>query len=341
MPVPQNFSIVEQHPRFQAMSLSQQNKVRRDWIQDTLRYSNRPKDPVLEKHLEDEAFKGAPEFARPYQPSWKERHPSLYAARATAIGTPMKVLETSQQVVANLLDPILKGKRYPATLGGLLQSLKEPFQKTGETMTSQREDTELPGGEITRTITDPLMYTGLGELAATKMAARAAERLASGVKLLPKLGRKAAGEVTRKALTSPGTAEWVSEIPRSWSTWNEPQRAVYKMFMQEGTQHIPKEQLKRVAETLTNAGPEQGASALKILREGNKNKIRSLISWAEQPSWGRKAIKGAKQTAKVAQPGATGIGVEVGGAGKTVAEEISQPGNLADYIQQMMETPTL
>ena len=338
MAVAANFGLIENDPQWKELTLPEQNQIRRAWVGRRMAVSNRPSDAGLQQKLEAEAFQGAPEFARPYKPSWKERHPSLYAAGETAYGVPMKTLETLQQTVANLLDPILKGKRYPATFGGLLQSLREPFQKTGEFMTGEREATELPGGEVSRIVTDPLMYTGLGEIAAAKMAARGAP---AGVKMLPKLGRKAVGEVTRKALTSPGTSQWVSEIPRSWSTWNEPQRSIYKLFMQRGQQHLPKEQLQRVAETLTNAGPEEGRAALKILSEGDKNKIRSLSSWAEQPSWGRKALKGAKPAGKAAQPGATGVGPEVGGAGKTVVEAINEPEGYADILRQMMEEPSL
>jgi len=314
------------------LTLPEQNEIRNEWVARLVTASNKVRDPAFRKSLEDEAFADAPEFARPYQPSWKERHPSLYAAGATAVGTPMKVLETPQQIVANLLDPILKGKRYPATFGGILAALKEPFQKTGEWMGSQREETELPGGGVTRMVTDPLMYTGLGELAATRMAARAAP---PGVKMLP-LGRKAAEKIG-KIFMKPGLEQWVGEIPRSWATWDQPNRQLYSQIMQMGQQYIPKDQLQRVAETIVNVGPEQGAQAVKILREGNTNRIRSLVSWAEMPSWSRKVLKGGK---KAAQAGVAD-GEEVGGAAKTVVEEASQPGDWANYLQKMMETPTL
>lgn len=331
----ENFAIIENAPKWQELTLPEQNKIRRSWVVWRMSVSNRPRDPILRKQLETEAFASAPEFTRPLAPSWRERHPSLYALGATAVGTPVRLLETPQQLVASLVDPILRGKRYPATFGGVLQALREPFQRTGEWMVGEREETELPGREITRVLTDPLMYTPLGELAAARLAAKAAP---VGVKMIPPLGRRAVARETKAILTRPGLAEQLGEIPRSWATWSPESRGIYSQIMKVGQRYIPKDQLQRVAETLVNAGPEQSAVGVKILQEGNLNKIRSLIGWAESPAWSRKALRGVKKVKEIVPP-PTGKGPAE--AAKSIAEEISQPGSYADYLAAMMEIPTL
>lgn len=334
MALAENFAIIENDPDWKELTLPEQNQIRREWIIKRQSVSNRSRDPALRKQLETEAFAGAPEFARPLDPDFWERNPRLTGALKTAYGVPMKLLETPQQLVANIINPALRGERYPATFGGALQSLIEPLKRTGEWMTSQREETELPGGEISRFVTDPLMYTGVGELAAVRAAKRG---IPAGVKAIPSLGKKAAERELKATLSKPGLSQIIEEIPRSWATWDLENRSLYTQIMQRGQQHIPKEQLQRVAETIVNAPPEEAKAAFQLLQSGKPNDLRKLVAWTEAPYWKRKILgKAGKGGSAVKTP----TGAAEGG-GKTVVEEMNQPGGLADYMERLMTAPSL
>jgi hypothetical protein len=245
------------------------------------------------------------------------RHPGLVGGAKAVGGAVMKGLELPQQMVANVLAPAIRGEK--ATPG---EALTKPFERTARWIRGESEPTELPGGEISRMVTDPLMYTGVGP--AVK-AARYAKNIPAGVRAIPPLvGKAAAGELAG------GLAPQVAlEIPRSWATFSPVQRVAYRRVMTLGRQWFQPDELKEVAETIANLGEHQAAGALKNL--GNvqdRNAARSILKWARQKSWERpptwvkgkpkeEAVKAAEAAQQATPPpgaAATGAGVAPTGA---------------------------
>jgi len=332
MKVPNTFAEIESDPDFSRLPYNEQNQLRDDWIRLRLRVSGKPRDESYFTQLQEEAYKNAPDFAKPQKPGFAARHPRVTAFFKTLYGAPMKALETPQQLVANLIDPIFSGDKPKSVKEALIR----PFQRTGEWMVGEREETELPGGAITRVATDPLSVIPLVQSVRAIGAGREAVRQFGKGALAPKELKEFIRGYREKLLRSPtrvaAEKEIFKEIPRSWATFSPEQRQIYKDIISAGQRYVPKEELQPIAETLANATKGEAAQAIRILQGGNMNKINSLKAWANRAEWKRgKFGQPLKAAPQATPPGGTA----------SVVEEATSPGTWADYINKMMQSPEL
>jgi len=339
MPLPDTFGPIRSHPRWAELSLPEQNQIREAWAQSRLLASDDPRNPKLYKSFLDEAYLDAPEWAKPMQ-SLTPGKIRWSALKGTAgefgkefIGAGGRVLGVPQQFVANLIEQGVGGfSGYEApekSLKGAVETVTRPFKRTYETAMRLRPPTELsetPGLEILgETVTDPLMYVGVGLLPRIRDARKFALLRKAGVtKAIPSLYGKESREALRTAThLPPSVFSEIGELPRSWATFSPQQQSLYKQVISLGKANIPRDQLKRVAETVAN-NPDEGEKVLGLLKAGKDKGIESIISWAESASWKRPTIRGR------IKPPTSGIKAPL------PAGDINEPGYLADSIEAIV-----
>jgi len=339
MPLPEMFDVIRNDPEWREFTIPEQNLMREKWVTKRLIAAGKSQDQAYKKTLIDEAYRDAPEWSKPVQPmtegeaAWKGVKGTAGQMLGEAWGGAMRTLRTPQQLVANLLEQTMGGFTGYEKPTSPLEALVRPFKRTAETHMGTREPTKLTErGEgfletMGEAITDPLMYTGVGLAPRVRDISRLAQlRKAGVVKAVPPLyGREARAAGKAATLLKPGMMGELEAIPRGWATMTPQQQSLYKQVMQIGRPHFDKTQLQRVAETVANAAPEEAQPILEALASGNKNRIRSILTWTESPMWKKNVFKSGK-AAKVKPPtaGATSI-----------VEELNRPGGLADAMESI------
>lgn len=334
MPLPEIFDVIRSDPEWREFSPREQTQVRAKWVQRRLISSTNPNDPKLKAQLVEDAYRDAPEWLKPIQPV-SEGRAAWEGVKGTAgeIGgrlwdAGMRTLRTPQQLIANLLEQTMSGITGYEKPKSPLEAFVRPFKRTAETAMGRREPTKLAEGEflepLSETITDPLMYVGVGLAPRVRDISRLAKLRKAGVtRPIPPLYGRAAREAGEAAsVLKPGAMAEIEAIPRGWATMTPQQQGIYKQVMQAGRANITKDQLQRVAETVANASPEEAQSVIEALASGNKNKIRSVITRTETPGWKRTPLKGGR----VKPPTATEV---------PIAEELNRPGGLAEAMEKM------
>jgi hypothetical protein len=242
----------------------------------------------------------------------------------------VRTLRTPQQFIANLIEQTVGGFTGHEKPTSAVEAVVRPLKRTVETTMGKREPTKLTEdeggflGTAADVVTDPLTYVGVGLAPRIRDISRLAKLKKAGVTTtIPPLYGRQAREATKAAtILKPGET---LGIPPSWVNMTPQQQGIYKQVMQAGGPHIEKGQLQRVAETVANASPEEAKSIFTSLASGNKNRINSVIAWAEAPAWKRTPLKSVK-SGRVKPPTVSEV---------PVVEELNRPGGLADVIAAM------
>jgi hypothetical protein len=345
--VEKNFQMIRDDPEWQSLSFQQKHQVRQQWVNKMMGGSVKP-DPARRKMLEEEAFEDAP-WSKTPEPGFFERNPRLRGVAATAIGVPLKILGTPGQLTSNLLDPITSGKKRPLTLRGALESIKEPFERTGRWMTGgwETEATQPFGASkdplvqtaiaLGETAIDPLAYMGVPSyLKESKRIAGFGEKVG---KVIPRLTEKSIQAERAAQVAKAGGVG--AEIPRSFTTFSPQQRGAYQQVMAAGRRWFDRDELRDVAETIANLPEKQASSALKKLQAVEKgNDARSILAWARKSAWERPS-RWWKPGAADAEGAFKEAAKKVGVSDEAIAEATSKIGDWSNYITEMMKEPTL
>jgi len=295
------------------------------------------------QQLEEKAYATAEPWQRPVKPA---EMPGFGGALAEA---GMRMIGAPQQLVANILANVPRGREkgeewwHPAV---------QPLEKTYRYLTGAEEKpTELPGGEFSRTLTDPWMWTSLGgaglALALKGKTASEIVNLASRSPWLRSAIERLPGMGPTKKMIESGTRmvrpEALSRAPGALIpkyTELQPQRqTLYREVMKSPAvqRGVPKTLKPEYARTFVSSrGPQQKMMRKMIATPRGQTRMEG---WLEQPPHLRTQPKGAPINE---WGGRTAYRTEFGARPKSVVEEMTQttewaaePGQTASIYESL------
>lgn len=342
--LPDKFEEIEKHPKFKDFPLRIQKEIREDWVKEKYKRSYLYGNRKYLKDLEDEAFATAPDWMKPHRPTPFYKKPEVSVIPDVLFESAIKTLRLPQQIIASYIDQALHGPPQKT----VVDSLYKPLERVAKWLEPEGEEfeTKLPGGLVTETLTDPLVFVpALKTVSGVLQRHRELKALPN---LIKEIGKK---KVMTPSETKKFSAEWRKEmlrdpqriasektvledvLPKAYKRLSPEQRSIYLEARRLGSPHIPPSNLREFARDVANLSEREANLIIDVLSSGKQKDINKIIKWSEQYPFERKPIeevlfgakKGAKKTTstKVTPP-------------KTTTSAKPQPG---DYLKYLEEPP--